>query len=646
MMRGFLTLVAVLAVFLLGGCGGSIGELKAEPAIRAFEPQAGTIQGKPFRFVSGATTIDRIRVQRLTNLADTKDPHAAVLIFGSFGDQETPLTVSPDFTASGDLVFLNRQGVAVKLFASDDSHYVPFGARTSATGSDNGANNYSSGVPASVVLVLPRGKAAELGIREGGKVELSPDPLAQVAKADPNGIQLYFRPRKLRKPESTLIPDPIRLSVPLEIRAEERARGILDGQDGILLMFPFEDTKWQNDGFWLKGKTGEYSVAFLRMQQGVGGHGPLPFVGSVVDVVEGITDSEGGDLGRNAWYPSSQRAQVNDEMPAYDLWGAGRISGPVNAVLVMRGKNAFSSKGIEEDMWVNGGPLAIRTGTGNHGDGLEPSNLSSLSLSVGGTTSGLNLLQRQEDIDAAVSGTLLFRDGHTTLLAWDDAARAEVRNFRSSPRNLAMLSHASGNKYTVSKIESVSGAMRTRTAISSAPSRFAVLIGQGQELSVGTELVLPWQVHNVRPLLGLGAFWKGRGTVKQATAAPKDSKQIKLELAQTEAEISRGLMFRKSLPENQGMLFLFKDAEPHSFWMKNCEIDIDVAFVNEDFSITVIHEMKKPEAGTREADLPRYSSRGRVLYAVEMEGGWFAKNGIAAGDRLWLPPGLRQRASK
>jgi len=647
MMRGSLTFLAVMVAALLAtGCGGSKSEIKASPQATVFAPADGTVSGKSIKVSMASTTIDRVRTQRLVDFSDTKAPQAAVLVYGGFQGTEGVLTLQPDFNFPADLVFINKDKKAVKLYASDDRHYTPFGAKSRVTQSEDGANSYTSGEPASVVLALPRGKAAEFGISVGSTVEISPDPYAAIAKADPNGIELFFRARKLKDPEIDEIADPIRFTSRVAITAEDRARGILDGENAVVLFYQHEDTDWHEGGFWLKGKTGEFSIAFMRLQQGTGG-GPIPFTGTVQDVVEGMTDSGTEDLSRPTWWPSASRAQAMDEVSPT---GRGnQVQGPINAVLVVRGRDGIKKLGIEEDMWILGAPLTLQTPSqsgGSEGNRVEKNSLNGLIVTAGGESYTLKLMQTQSDMDAAASGVLLYRMGHLSVFAWDSAAKAAVRNYRAADAKIALLKHTADNRYSVDKIVTVPGHLQSAFAIADAPSRFGVLLTEGVSLKAGDDVVLPWQAHNVRPVLGRGAFWKGKSTIKQSTHAPKDSTAITLEVVQTEADISKGLMFRRSLPENQGMLFIFSKPDMREFWMKNCEMDIDVAFVAEDFTISVIREMKKPAPGTRESELELYSSRRKVLYAVEMEGGWFKKNGISEGDRLWLPPSLRQRTTK
>ncbi|MDP2807576.1 MAG: DUF192 domain-containing protein [bacterium] len=101
-----------------------------------------------------------------------------------------------------------------------------------------------------------------------------------------------------------------------------------------------------------------------------------------------------------------------------------------------------------------------------------------------------------------------------------------------------------------------------------------------------------------------------------------------VEVAGDEATRSQGLMHRRQMPEDEGMLFVFEYPQPLSFWMKNTYLPLDIAFVARDGSILNILKMKPLDEG------PRYLSQGPALYAIETNAGWFQKNGVKAGDKV------------
>ncbi|MCK4590833.1 MAG: DUF192 domain-containing protein [Candidatus Latescibacteria bacterium] len=89
----------------------------------------------------------------------------------------------------------------------------------------------------------------------------------------------------------------------------------------------------------------------------------------------------------------------------------------------------------------------------------------------------------------------------------------------------------------------------------------------------------------------------------------------------------RGLMFRNYLPENEGMLFVFDIEGHHSFWMKNTSIPLSIAFIVRKGEIVQIEDMEPQDPTLHTSAYP-------VLYALEMNQGWFRKNGIEIGDKI------------
>ncbi len=104
------------------------------------------------------------------------------------------------------------------------------------------------------------------------------------------------------------------------------------------------------------------------------------------------------------------------------------------------------------------------------------------------------------------------------------------------------------------------------------------------------------------------------------------------EVAATTEQRTVGLMHRFSLRPDHGMIFVFEQAEPQAFWMKNTFIPLSIAFIGSDGRIINIEDMA-PQ------DESMHWSRGPAQYALAMRKGWFAERGIAPGDRVdGLPP--------
>jgi len=103
--------------------------------------------------------------------------------------------------------------------------------------------------------------------------------------------------------------------------------------------------------------------------------------------------------------------------------------------------------------------------------------------------------------------------------------------------------------------------------------------------------------------------------------------RITVELARRPEERNRGLMFRESLPPEHGMLFLFERDEVQAFWMRNTRIPLSIAYADARGQIVRIADLEP-------LDERPVSSIAPARYALEMNRGWFAAHGVAAGDRI------------
>ncbi|MDP4292526.1 MAG: DUF192 domain-containing protein [Bacteroidota bacterium] len=104
--------------------------------------------------------------------------------------------------------------------------------------------------------------------------------------------------------------------------------------------------------------------------------------------------------------------------------------------------------------------------------------------------------------------------------------------------------------------------------------------------------------------------------------------KIDIEVAQTPDEQEQGLMYRHSMADSLGMLFIFNVEEQQSFWMKNTYIPLDIIYVNGKKEIVSIAQNCKPLS---EESIP---SEGNAKYVVEVNGGYTAKLGLKKGDKI------------
>lgn len=106
---------------------------------------------------------------------------------------------------------------------------------------------------------------------------------------------------------------------------------------------------------------------------------------------------------------------------------------------------------------------------------------------------------------------------------------------------------------------------------------------------------------------------------------------FQVELAQTEEQQKQGLMFRKAMPQNHGMLFLFDKPASITMWMKNTYIPLDMVFIDKNGIIVDIYKNAKP------LSLKHITSQQPALYTLELNAGTTDTYNIKAGDKIELP---------
>jgi uncharacterized membrane protein (UPF0127 family) len=106
------------------------------------------------------------------------------------------------------------------------------------------------------------------------------------------------------------------------------------------------------------------------------------------------------------------------------------------------------------------------------------------------------------------------------------------------------------------------------------------------------------------------------------------------EVADSDTERERGLMFRKDLADGAGMLFVFPSDQRLAFWMKNTQVPLSIAWIDSDGTISRMQDMTPFSLAPVESD--RF-----VRYALEVPQGWFVRSGVQAGDRVVIPEAQR-----
>jgi len=102
---------------------------------------------------------------------------------------------------------------------------------------------------------------------------------------------------------------------------------------------------------------------------------------------------------------------------------------------------------------------------------------------------------------------------------------------------------------------------------------------------------------------------------------------IDAQVAASDATRATGLMFRREMPQTEGMLFVFEQPSVQCFWMKNTLLPLTAAFVADDGTIVNLADMK-PQTNDS------HCSAKPVRYVLEMNQGWFGKKGVKAGFKL------------
>jgi uncharacterized protein len=126
-------------------------------------------------------------------------------------------------------------------------------------------------------------------------------------------------------------------------------------------------------------------------------------------------------------------------------------------------------------------------------------------------------------------------------------------------------------------------------------------------------------------------------TARVGIATASDTAWLTVQLARSGAQQTLGLMERRHLPDTAGMLFVYAATQPDSsgFWMFRTRIPLDIAFADSAGVIRAVRPMAPCESPVPEG-CPTYAAGVPYRLALEVNGGYFARRGIAVGDRLLL----------
>jgi len=108
-------------------------------------------------------------------------------------------------------------------------------------------------------------------------------------------------------------------------------------------------------------------------------------------------------------------------------------------------------------------------------------------------------------------------------------------------------------------------------------------------------------------------------------------KRFSIEIADTREKQALGLMFRDSMPADHGMLFIFPNEAPRSFWMKNTRIPLDIIYFDQGLNLVSMSVQTPP---CRVSKCPGYPSMAPAKYVLELNAGTASELGVGPGDRL------------
>ncbi|MFN7116542.1 MAG: DUF192 domain-containing protein [Saprospiraceae bacterium] len=126
-----------------------------------------------------------------------------------------------------------------------------------------------------------------------------------------------------------------------------------------------------------------------------------------------------------------------------------------------------------------------------------------------------------------------------------------------------------------------------------------------------------------------GPQFRKEGTLQFLSAASGQTlAAIDIEIADDDMTRTQGLMWRRSLADNHGMLFIMDMQEEQAFWMRNTYIPLDIIYVNDQFEIVRIRANTQPQT------LNQVTSNAPALYVVEVNAGFTEQHGIKEGDKI------------
>jgi uncharacterized membrane protein (UPF0127 family) len=574
--------LALLAGLLVTACGSDKEAMDAIAWDYIESTEKLTVNGKEYDAYVASTELHRTRA--IHGLA-TRENQIIVLLYPHMDEPlELRIRTLPDPI---DLVFVNADSRVVHVES------VPAFSQSNFTRRFGGHH-------ARVVLMLPQGAAAELNLSKDASLQSSPDLVERSGDAEGNFARVFFL-RHFR-PEDKPEPSPY-ARVLLAEDAEDAARLLKDRddlKDGEGVLVPLGG---KHHEFWMKEIRGAVSAAYI--ERGTGRGARL----AISAIFEDLTDEGQRDLDRPVYY-SPDKAEY---------------------LVLIRGGNFFSHNRIER--------RSIVTTSAASREAIEVK-YTDLELKFGDETLDAWLAREPEAREFALMQARSLSDDKAIVLAWDDPSFIEFDAPEGA--HLWFVGMQDGRYSIVHRVVGDGGPVDFTPT-----SRFVIAVPPGFEAD--GELDFPYVLRDLKPSLPAVVFYQARQADAVTDRWPGPDNNFKararVELAITPSEQRIGLMFRESLKPEHGMLFIYDRDMPNlSYWMKNCLMNLSIAYVNDRGVIVNIHNsMVAPDPATPDSKLERYRAEMPARFAIEMEEGWFEKHGIEIGDRVFIPPGLRAR---
>lgn len=127
--------------------------------------------------------------------------------------------------------------------------------------------------------------------------------------------------------------------------------------------------------------------------------------------------------------------------------------------------------------------------------------------------------------------------------------------------------------------------------------------------------------------------------VKHEAVVRLPEKTIQVEIAKKDSELERGLSYRKSIADDEGMLFVFKEMNQYPFWMKDMHFPLDILWISDEGRVVYIAEGATPESYEKHQV---FKNEAFAKYVLEIKGGFARKYGVYLGTSIGLPNSVQE----